>query len=973
MTLKLAEGQWLRIKAWDGGGGHNPALAALRQHFGRTPRSRTEGVQAPACLTSLIAGLRPHSTWALLVLICLLAFALRVHGLGELSLWYDEGWSVHLARLTPWQALPQIAGSGHTHPPLYYLLLGVWQALAGPREFSMRFPSLAFGILTVALGYRLGRELFGQDAGLAAALLLALAPSHIAYSQEARSYTLLAMEYALLILLACRFLRRRWQLSLGDWVALIVAEAVALYTHYFALTLMAYLALVMVGSLSWNRRWIAWRRWLGAQLLVGLLYVPWIWTAVRQLGEHAPPDMRALPLRSFLGLIWRFYFSGLSWAAAHYPHFVQVTLGLAILGSVSFLVNILLQRIGSWDWLLLGCFLLPLGAVFGVEQARPGIHPRYTLMLSVPLFLLLARQVALWLRGPGGQKLAGLGLGLVILLPLGLGLQAMSREHDKDDVRGLASYLTTEATAQDLVIFDYEDFAFQYYYRGRAPVLYLEGYGPSDPLIRRVLEAAQGRESAFLVTWYTGHTDRRDMYPFLLELNGRLENDRQFRGLRLRQYELERGMRMPALAPTFGDFGPFHLTAAFWDRSTPTDGAITVALRWHLAGMVKERYKAALMLQDGAGRQIASVDSPLVNDQGRPTEEWLAGAERANYYVVPIPVGTPPLTHSLHVALYTEEAPEGLDLLSQTGAPAGKHFALGKVMLTSPSIPQRDPYRTQAQLALEPVGEQVARGLVLDAMRVDRTVAQPGTRIPVILRWRAIEDELPDYCPTLRLIRNGEILAQQRGALADGGYPTSVWRSQELVLDRRELLIGPQVSAGEARLEVQVRGGQPLALATISIEEAERLFQVPPVQYTAYARFGQVAELVGYDLPITKTTSQQDVPLTLYWRAINRETLSKSYVVFTHLLTEGGDRLVAQHDGPPSGGQKPTTGWVEGEIVIGPHLLRWREAYAGTCPIEVGLYDPATGERVPTYDRAGNRLPHDRFLLDQPVHALGGE
>ena len=97
---------------------------------------------------------------------------------------------------------------------------------------------------------------------------------------------------------------------------------------------LAYLGLVMLGSLVWDRRWVVLRHWLGAQLLVGLLYLPWAWTAARQLGEHAPPDMRALALRPFLGLIWRFHFSGLSWAAARYPHFVQATLALAILGLV---------------------------------------------------------------------------------------------------------------------------------------------------------------------------------------------------------------------------------------------------------------------------------------------------------------------------------------------------------------------------------------------------------------------------------------------------------------------------------------------------------------------------------------------------------------------------------------------------------------------------------------------------------------
>jgi len=689
--------------------------------------------------------------------------------------------------------------------------------------------------------------------------------------------------------------------------------------------------------------------------------------------------MRARARRPFLGLIWRFHFSGLSWAAALYPRFVQATLALAMLGVTSFLANTVLRRIGSWDVLVLACFLLPLGAVFVIERMRPGIHPRYTLMLSVPLFLLLARQVVLCLEASGAQRLAGTALGVAILLSLVLGLQAMIRERNKDDVRGLAAYLTSEATPQDLVVFDYEDFAFRYYYRGRAPVLYLEGRGPPGPLIRRVLEEAHGRGRTFLVTWYTGHTDRRGLYPFLLELNGRLEDDRQFRGLRLRQYALRSRIQSPDLVATSANYGLFRVTAASWERSAPADGAIAVALRWHLADMTPVRYKASVILKDAAGRQVGSVDRPLVNDQARPTEEWPPGTDAENYYVIPVPMGTPPLTHTLHVALYAEDALEAggapLDLLSETGAPAGQHFALGEVVLTAPSIPQRDPYRTQAQMALGPVGEQAARGLVLEAARVDPTVVHPGTRLPVILLWRATEDALPDYYPTLRLVRTGtavsdETLAQQGGAPADGGYPTVRWRKEELLLDRREVPVGPQAPTGEARLEVQVGDGPPVMLEQIFIEATERLFRVPTVQYSIYARFDDVAELVGYDLPVTETTGYQEVPLTLYWRAVNREPLSTSYVVFTHLLTKGMDRLVAQHDAPPVQGQRSTTGWVQGEVIVDSHLLRWREHYAGTCPIEVGLYDSFTGERLPVFDRAGNRLPHDRLLLDQPVHSL---
>jgi 4-amino-4-deoxy-L-arabinose transferase-like glycosyltransferase len=947
-----------------------------------------------------------HLPGRLCLFLCAVAFALRVYDLGELSLWYDEGWSVHLARLTPWQALPEIMSAGHTHPPLYYLLLGMWQTLAGPSEFSMRFPSLASGVLMVATGYRLGGEVFRRFVsggeglqpapsnwwtGLATALFLAFAPSQIAYSQEARSYTLLALEYALLILLTSRFLRRQWRLDSGDCVALILLESMALYTHYFAVMLLACLGLAMVGvcladtGLARSQRRglrigpVRLQRWLAAQFVVGLTYLPWIWTAVRQLGEHAPPDMQALSLRPFLGLIWRFHFSGLAWAATRYPRFMLAILALAILGAVSLLANTALRRMDRWDWFLFACFLLPLGAVFAVERIRPGVHPRYTLMLSTPLFLLLARQVVLWAREPGAQKLTGAVLGTAVLLSFASGLQAMAREHDKDDVRGLATHLNAEVGAQDLILFDYEDFAFQYYYRGQAPVLYLDGNGPPDPLVQHVLEKAHGRGRAFLVTWYTGHTDRRGLYPFLLEFNGRLVDERPFRGLSLRRYALEPQMQAPTLIPRSANYGLLHTVSAAWERSVTADGAVAVALRWRLAEVVGERYKASVILKDSLGRPVASVDSPLVNDQGRPTEEWLPHTATENYYVIPLPLGTPPLTHTLHVALYAEDAlgigGAPLDLMSDTGAPAGKHFTVGEVILTPPSIPQHDPYRTRAQMELEPVGKQAAQGLVLEAARVDHSVVQPGTPLEVVLLWRATEDALPNYLPTLLLtgtgqLADGQTLARQQGAPADGFYPTLLWRSGELLLDRRELLIGPQVLPGEGALEVQVGGSQPLLLTHVSIEETHRLFQMPSFQHPAYARFGEVAELLGYDLPITRTNAHQEVPLTLYWRAINSEPLSETYLVFTHLLAEGKDRLVAQHDGPPAEGRRPTTGWVQGEIIVDSHLLRWREEYTGTCPVEIGLYDSATGNRLAAYDGEGKHLSHDRLLLDQRVHSV---
>jgi len=109
-----------------------------------------------------------------------------------------------------------------------------------------------------------------------------------------------------------------------------------------------------------------------------------------------------------------------------------------------------------------------------------------------------------------------------------------------------------------------------------------------------------------------------------------------------------------------------------------------------------------------------------------------------------------------------------------------------------------------------------------------------------------------------------------------------------------------------------------------------------------YTRFGGFAALVGYRLPAAEVTAAQSLPLTLYWRALEG-TSPVDYVVFTHLFSEDG-RLIAQHDGAPAGGTRPTTGWTPGETIVDPHPMAFYDtAYNGPARIQVGLYDPATG------------------------------
>ncbi|MCX7680760.1 MAG: hypothetical protein N2508_02125 [Anaerolineae bacterium] len=113
-----------------------------------------------------------------------------------------------------------------------------------------------------------------------------------------------------------------------------------------------------------------------------------------------------------------------------------------------------------------------------------------------------------------------------------------------------------------------------------------------------------------------------------------------------------------------------------------------------------------------------------------------------------------------------------------------------------------------------------------------------------------------------------------------------------------------------------------------------------------YVRFGDFAELVGFSIPAAEITKEQPFALTLYWRGTGVAS-PIDYAVFTHLISEDG-RLIGQHDGHPAAGNRPTTTWTAGEIIVDVHPMTFYDTqYIGAARIAVGLYDPGSG-RVTT-------------------------
>jgi 4-amino-4-deoxy-L-arabinose transferase-like glycosyltransferase len=122
--------------------------------------------------------------------------------------------------------------------------------------------------------------------------------------------------------------------------------------------------------------------------------------------------------------------------------------------------------------------------------------------------------------------------------------------------------------------------------------------------------------------------------------------------------------------------------------------------------------------------------------------------------------------------------------------------------------------------------------------------------------------------------------------------------------------------------------------------------------------------LLGYSITESEAS---EISFTLYWYA--ESTITNDLTVFVHMIDSSGD-IVAQADGPPSHGYWPTSEWEPGIAVSDHHNLvhdidTSREAHT----IVIGLYDPASGLRVPAYNSSG--VAWDNWAV--PIHTIGLE
>jgi len=119
--------------------------------------------------------------------------------------------------------------------------------------------------------------------------------------------------------------------------------------------------------------------------------------------------------------------------------------------------------------------------------------------------------------------------------------------------------------------------------------------------------------------------------------------------------------------------------------------------------------------------------------------------------------------------------------------------------------------------------------------------------------------------------------------------------------------------------------------------------------------------LLSCELERQIVSAGESLGLVLRWQPL--APVDRGYTVFVHLTRPDG-QVVAQQDGLPAGGTRPTDTWTVGEIVVDKHELRVDSRVpAGDYQLRVGLYAADTGQRVPVSDPGQVRSEQDSLIV----------
>lgn len=305
--------------------------------------------------------------------------------------------------LMHWQWSRHLATGYPEHPPLIAWMIALETRLFGASERAVRLVSVVAMTGTVALVYRLGREMFGRRAAFFGSLALMMTPIACAGGVIATTDALLSLFWTLTVYFVKKAALDGRRIA---WLAAGAAAGLALMAKLPALFLFPATAIVLFGTRagrSWARRW---EPYAAAALAIAIFLPDLIWnsrhgwiTLMMRTGYGVPAQFTLRPFGEllaaqlftvtpvlFVGLMWVLW---TSWRRRSDPRVAFLGAYMAV--PVLFYFTYSLHASVDIHWPAVGYLtgFVALGA-FATELAPPSRFRTLSVVAAVPAVLLVA-------------------------------------------------------------------------------------------------------------------------------------------------------------------------------------------------------------------------------------------------------------------------------------------------------------------------------------------------------------------------------------------------------------------------------------------------------------------------------------------------------------------------------------------------------------------------------------------------------
>lgn len=904
--------------------------------------------------------------------ILLAAFGLRAWRLDRLELWFDETASYFVASKPPLEIITYSARAIQEHPPGYYLVLHGWMSLAGDSEFALRYLSLFAGVLFIPALYRVSRHWAGESVALLVAVLATASPFAVAYAQEARMYTWLALLGLLLVISVRRALVAggAWWLLAGTLIVVGIAF------HYLFVLMVGAIDLYVLWRWGRSRQWRPLLLWLSVQAVGVVLLVLWLLNApgpADTLLDAIRPEWTNQPT------VWvKVDRIATDWTVGAirddiaYHRALPMAVGLWLLAALGLLAtrrtstNPGRSTFGSdLRALLIITLGVPIAAgvaVVPIVVGRYFIGSLFAFLLAVALGMQ-----ALWCWHRSAGTLAG-------VIVLGIFAYGLSSQYtlDRDNSFGRILRATEAAAApSDAIVLTHPHLWPQVSYYGSRPLMSYF-YVPDVPyplepaeIKARLEPIVQSYNRIVLGPVAPAHTDpaavERTLNKVAFPAEKRWYPDSVFVGTYLSP--------RPLSSESSSWVWVEALALRRWEHSEPVvmagDG-LRLQLHWEVLKPVAKRFRLSIQLVDAAGQVWAERLSEPCNAWCH-TDEWERGDTPDENHALLVPADTPPGRYTVQLSWLDAETGTPVPL---TGGGSGVVVTLMDLTVTEalvdvPPPPPAFPLAIRFADTLELLGSDGPTGPV-----------RAGDLLPLALLWRAPTMGSPSTAAHVEV----ELWPQEgigpaarwELRLATEAYPPARWQPGRHVRGRHQLAIPPTLAPGRYKLLLQVhdaRGSRlPVALGensqsaqtliemltptkvpddivlqTITVEDRPRSFSLPPIASPLDVRWAQGVALKGAEWAAS-AAPRDTVPVKLVWQAGG--PTDRPYKVFVHLRDQA-NQVVAQRDDLPAAGAAPSISWARGEVVIDEHpLLLPPDLPPARYALVVGLYYEPTGERL---------------------------